>query len=387
MQQYTHIIAILGIASCAFGADHDVPGDYLTIQDAIDAADNLDRIFVAPGTWTGTGTSVIDFRGKQLSVQATGSVSETILDGGDVRQCVLLVSGENASTYLQGFTITRGYGENGGGILIQDSSPTILDCMIRSNVADTHGGGIAVFGGAASIRDCVVHGNSADDWGGGLFLSGGSTLIENTTISSNTAVNGAGAFSLETVELIWKSCSFVSNNASKSKGLGGGVFHLNHSNPEAECNFEDCTITNNTAVFGGGVGMEIGTLNFRNCEISNNTATTDGGGFALSISAASAWNTVICGNTPNQFSYGSGSFTFHTFDFIGPDCPSSQGACCSLGCAMTTMSDCADLGGVWLGAGGLCDDCPAACSADTNSDGTVNIDDLLNLMSAWGPCP
>ncbi|UCD73817.1 MAG: hypothetical protein JSV91_08450 [Phycisphaerales bacterium] len=36
-----------------------------------------------------------------------------------------------------------------------------------------------------------------------------------------------------------------------------------------------------------------------------------------------------------------------------------------------------------LGAWGPCDDCPE----DVNGDGTVNIDDLFAILGAWGPCP
>ena len=36
-----------------------------------------------------------------------------------------------------------------------------------------------------------------------------------------------------------------------------------------------------------------------------------------------------------------------------------------------------------LGAWGTCDDCPE----DINGDGKVNIDDLFEILGAWGPCP
>ncbi|MDP7008171.1 MAG: hypothetical protein QGI78_01215 [Phycisphaerales bacterium] len=48
---------------------------------------------------------------------------------------------------------------------------------------------------------------------------------------------------------------------------------------------------------------------------------------------------------------------------------------------------CTALGGTWLGEGGVCDDCPASCAGDINSDGVVNIHDLLNMIASWGACP
>ncbi|UCD74429.1 MAG: hypothetical protein JSV91_11635 [Phycisphaerales bacterium] len=36
-----------------------------------------------------------------------------------------------------------------------------------------------------------------------------------------------------------------------------------------------------------------------------------------------------------------------------------------------------------LGAWGTCDDCPE----DVNDDGLVDIDDIFDILAAWGPCP
>jgi hypothetical protein len=35
----------------------------------------------------------------------------------------------------------------------------------------------------------------------------------------------------------------------------------------------------------------------------------------------------------------------------------------------------------------LADCSPGTCAGDTNGDGTVDIVDLLAVISAWGPCP
>ena len=44
-------------------------------------------------------------------------------------------------------------------------------------------------------------------------------------------------------------------------------------------------------------------------------------------------------------------------------------------------------GGIWLGEGGSCDDCPASCMGDTDGNGVVNIEDLLNMLGSWGAGP
>lgn len=378
-------LTLAALTATTWAADIFVPAEYPTIQGAIEAASNGDRIFVAPGTWTGTGTSVVDFRGKQINVRATGDASVTIIDGQNARRCVDMTSGESTSTTLEGFTITRGAGENGGGILIQDSSPMILECVVRSNEATNSGGGIATIDGSPVIGNCVIHANSASGWGGGVYVRGGTPQIEDTTLSSNTAENGGGGFQHDFVGISWDSCTITGNHATD---LGGGIFHLNNVSPEAAAMFTGCVISDNVAdSYGGGVGLETGTLKFTACEVMGNTAAISGGGFALANTVTGIWSSNICGNTPDQFGPGTGGVTFHTFGFIGPDCPSDQGPCCLLGCSVTTEAQCVALGGSWQGPEGTCADCPIPCPADLTGDGSVTVDDLLNLINAWGPCP
>ncbi len=72
------------------------------------------------------------------------------------------------------------------------------------------------------------------------------------------------------------------------------------------------------------------------------------------------------------------------------DCPGppEERSCCVLsGCISLTQADCAALSGVWLNAGEPCVSCPPVCQEDLNGDGAVSVDDLLMLMSMWGPCP
>ena len=89
------------------------------IQDAIDYASDNDTIMVNAGTYTGTGDSVIDTKGKAIIIQANGGTPEsTILDGEGARRVVQCVGGEGPDTIIEGFTITGGsaYYVNGGGI-------------------------------------------------------------------------------------------------------------------------------------------------------------------------------------------------------------------------------------------------------------------------------
>ncbi|MCH2134822.1 MAG: hypothetical protein MK116_13860 [Phycisphaerales bacterium] len=64
---------------------------------------------------------------------------------------------------------------------------------------------------------------------------------------------------------------------------------------------------------------------------------------------------------------------------------SLEGACCiTSGCTSVTLTDCSDAGGVWLGDGVSCDECSALCFGDLDDSGSVDVEDLLQLLAAFG---
>ena len=115
----------------------EVPDEYPTIQSAIDASSNGDIVLVAPGTYTGTGSSVIDPSGKAITIRASGSADDTILDGEGERDVVYCGSSEGMDTVIQGFTITNGGGTFGYGVFCQAGSPTISQCRITQNLVNS----------------------------------------------------------------------------------------------------------------------------------------------------------------------------------------------------------------------------------------------------------
>ena len=144
-----------------------VPEDYSTIQGAINASVNGDTVLVASGMYYEN----INFHGKNILLTSyylfnedISYISNTIINGSqpvhqDTASCVLIVSGEDSSAILQGFTLTGGTGTKwldehgagtyveGGGILITLSSPTIKNNLIINNEAIRVGSGITSAGG------------------------------------------------------------------------------------------------------------------------------------------------------------------------------------------------------------------------------------------------
>jgi serine protease len=143
-------LAGLGVslgAACggsALAADRLVPQGYSSIQSAINASATGDRVLVSPGTYPES----INFGGRRIRVQSTAGPTATIIDAAGLnRRVVQFTGGETAESVLDGFTIRGGNptsgtlpGHGGGILCCSISQPTIINCIVRDNVAELGGG-------------------------------------------------------------------------------------------------------------------------------------------------------------------------------------------------------------------------------------------------------
>ena len=129
----------------------NVPADQPTIQAGIDASVNADTVLVQPGTYfeniNYTG-KLITIASLMLTTQNPSYISQTIINGNQNGHVINIVSGEDSTAVLTGFTITNGHAIGpfpiscGGGINCRDSSPTFEYLHITNTIADIDGGGI-----------------------------------------------------------------------------------------------------------------------------------------------------------------------------------------------------------------------------------------------------
>jgi sialidase-1 len=131
---------------------------YVSIQQAINDACPGDEIAVGPGAYQYFEN--INFKGKNLIVRSTDPnnpdiVTATVINGGHRPSVVTFSGGEEASCLLAGFTITGGI----SGIYCRDASPTIRNCVIRSNGPNA----IEFWSGyePPTIIDCNITGQTA----------------------------------------------------------------------------------------------------------------------------------------------------------------------------------------------------------------------------------
>jgi hypothetical protein len=160
-------------------------------------ADEGDTILLANGVYLGMGNRDVEFLGKAVVVRSENGSGFTIVDceaSPYAHHCgFLFLEGEGPGSVLEGVTIRGGYRENGGGIVCHQSSPTIKDCIISGNVAETFGGGLFLdLEACPTISDCLIFDNSA--WAAGAvycFYDVYATFA-NCTLVRNTAGTGAG---------------------------------------------------------------------------------------------------------------------------------------------------------------------------------------------------
>ena len=189
-------------------------GNYITIQEGINAAVTGDTVLVYPGTYYEN----INYNGKNITVaslylttQDNSYIDSTIIDGNQSGSVVTFESGEDSTAILDGFTIQNGSGTIyhyiftcGGGIYCDEVSPTISNCIITNNTAKW-GAGIHCFTSHINLRSVIINNNHAITIGGGICFRDNSTVnfdfINRCNIYLNYASAGSDIFLFDCNEI------------------------------------------------------------------------------------------------------------------------------------------------------------------------------------------
>jgi predicted outer membrane repeat protein len=267
----------------------NVPGDYGTIQTALNAALHGDTVVVADGTYLEN----ILFPGKKaITLISLNGAGTTVIDG-DQKGTVVAFAAGNHST-LNGFTITNGSTPaNGGGILCgSSSSPTIANCIIKNNTSNWYGGGLALNEAfKPTIVNCTFSHNTAAVNGGAISFHDSASTIVNCTFNNNTAAVSGGAISFLNSAPKITSCTFSSNTAA----YNGGALSFLNSAPT----FVNCTFSNNTAAINGGaVSFQNSAPMITNCTFSSNSTPGIGSAIACTnfLPGAAVVNSILWNN-------------------------------------------------------------------------------------------
>ncbi len=271
---------------------------FCLIQDCIDAAADGDECVVAPGTYFET----INFNGKAITVRSSAGASVTTIDGTGLQNSVVTCkSGEGPDTALDGFTITNGSADSGGGMVVIGSSPTVTDCTFSGNFGNTYGGGMYNGEGSSpTVTNCTFSDNSTHLSGGGMYNDEGSSpTVTNCTFSGNSSVFPGGGMHNAGSSPTVTHCTFIGNSAA----LGGGGMFNSGSSPAVT----NCTFSGNTGSRGGGIHNTSSSPTVTNCTFSGNSATYFGGGISnLGGGNPTLTNCTFSGNTAGV--YGGGMY-------------------------------------------------------------------------------
>ena len=275
------LLAFIFITSQSQATIINVPNDYQSIQDAINASSSGDTVLVEPGTYYEN----IRYFGKNITVTSRflidndpAHIFNTILNGSqpthpDTASVVRIVDSETSSAVLCGFTITSGTGttwpdphgfgnfREGGGVLCEFSSPIIKHNIITDNEAidatgmvSAGGGGIRAGDGNPQIINNIIR-NNRGRYGAGIVLNFAAGIVSNNLIMNNRGGEdfaGSG---------IWKykgTVAEVANNTiigNESTLSGAGVYVWS-----SEMNLRNNIIRGNIAPAFAQIRLDAGSL-------------------------------------------------------------------------------------------------------------------------------
>ena len=191
----------------------------------------------------------------------------------------------------------RGYG---GGIL-NYGNLTIINSIVKENMAEWNGGGIDSRSGArlkligssviknkanagggihasqAVVINGFVVGNTAENNGGGISIQSGQLTLTNTTVTRNRVVGYGGGLYNSGAEVIVFNSIISENIAGISSGVGAGGGINNTDNDGAgRMTLINSTINNNKGKYGGGI-VNDSSLILANTTVTGNTSTKGAG--------------------------------------------------------------------------------------------------------------
>lgn len=243
-------------ATCVAPGSGTSSDPFCFLDDAVAASRPGGTILVRPGTYTGIGNRLVTIEEDAVSIRCTDPLA-CVIDMQDIEGPAFGIFGTFTDpVLLEGFTIRRGLGVNGGGLYVGASGPV-------------------------TVRNIVIEDCHATNRGGGMYLGaqGDGVLIENVTVRNNEAPAGGG-ISADATQAYMQNCQIIGNRATEGTFGGGGIW-LARSNSAAPPHLRIAytEIRDNEAIDGGGLYFSGGAnARFHGCFVSGNTASREGGG-------------------------------------------------------------------------------------------------------------
>ncbi|HEX5151934.1 MAG TPA: MopE-related protein [Parafilimonas sp.] len=316
-----------------------------SLTDALSTAKNnasVKQIWVAAGTYQPLYKQSFamvknvkiygGFAGTETALeQRNWKTNTTILKGNN--NCVIynFVNDLTPTDVLDGFTITGGNAEEGGGIYNLGASPTINNCIFYNNHALKYGGAMYNSFSYAEVQNTLFYENSSDYEGAEIHHNGGNTYpnFRNVTIISNaaTAVRADAGHIFLYNSIVW--APIYGTGYSASNCLIKGSSSTANSNLDAT-GLTDAAVFNNPV--GNDYTLKPGSPSINKGNNSYVSGTTDLNGnnrilhgivdigayesTALPVTATLQADTTICQQTYTLVTFiGAGGVAPYTFGY------------------------------------------------------------------------
>jgi len=292
--------------SAAIGGDGRGWGKaYKTIQEAVDAADSGDEIWVANPS--GSDSSPVTIT-KSVAIYGGFNGTESRMEDRDPDGRTLIAGTANPAFDIQSdgvvirafkFTKSSGYsieltklyttiisncdftGNSSFSVRFNKGFIQVHNCNFYNNTAAA----ISVQNARLTVTDSIFTDNSGTNGGAiysyiGTLVLTGNTFNGNTATQSGGAINSTNASDPDAIITINK-CTFKGNTAADT---GGACCFTNVVNASiSNCTFgvKDSILVadrNRASDSGGAVYVRFGSYNINNCVISNNEAVSGSGG-------------------------------------------------------------------------------------------------------------
>jgi len=176
-----------------------VPGNYATIQAALDVSSASDTVSVAPGVYF---ENIVWPQVDGITLISTGNRENTIIDGNHAGMVLSIQSPWDApvltlATKVSGFTIRNGFGQmNGPGVCCRYASPTLSNMIIAFNSSEQmgSGGGLYCYAASPVVTNVIIVHNNAYSGGGVHIDPMSSPVFNHCVIADNTLYSPGGSY-------------------------------------------------------------------------------------------------------------------------------------------------------------------------------------------------
>ena len=286
--------------------EHRYPAEFPTMFDAMNSAADGDVIQVEggisiPGPLSVYGRDYQILGGYNSDYSSRDPLGNPTTIQGSLANTALKFTGtvEN-TTVMDGFIVQGGGGLNFSGI----------------PYTGRYGGGIQLQNASPTLRNFEVTGNSVGTdmqlgLGGGIMINGSHPVLENVNVHGNTGIYGAGIF-IHNSTVTMTDCTVDDNDVLATNPgnapLGGGMHMVNSA-----VTMTNCTVNGHTdCADGGGIySSDDNMLTMVGGSVNNNGAVSNGGGLFHSGGSLTLIGTDVSGNTnlpASTFMNGGGMF-------------------------------------------------------------------------------